>query len=228
MSTNFDRLKFVDERFKCLVYGFTNELNKDSNMSIKEIANLCILYYYEMERFIRCSKDIEIIDGDQAGTQNIVNVVNAVTSWRSAYGEMIIDSIKYPNAVYQWTFKINMNSVSIGIVSVQDDIENDNSVEGYLGWHNKFYALGNDGDLESSSQGYPQDTIYKERSTVGDIITMIYNAKNKTLSFIKNETPVKIACKDVDIATKYRLAISTWCRGQDETIELTDFKISFV
>ena len=176
-----------------------------------------------MERFSRCSKDIKILDSDdQIGSQNIVKVVNTKKCWRSACGEMIVDSIKYPNVAYQWTLKINMRSVSIGIASIDDDIDNYD----YLSWHDRYYGLAYDGLLEAYDT--PSDTIYPIHNTFGDIIKMIYDTKNNTLSFSKNQTPIKIACEDVDISAKYRLVISTYCYPEDETIELTDFEISFV
>ena len=225
MSTNFERLKFIDDAIKCVVFGYINQSTKSLHVLIPiEIGNLCILYYHQAERFTKCGQDL-LVSSSNSGDANMVKVVNVDTEldgrWQTAYGEIIIDGKNNPNMEYKWTFLLNASdNPSIDIVH---DLKYDAS-EDYLDAHTDFYILSYDGTLETHKVIDYDGDLYPNNFKTGDVVTMIFNLKQKTLSFQKNKGEIKLGYKDIDMELQYRMAISIYTDTLNEYVELTNFE----
>ena len=94
----------MDNKTHCLIFGYVNELTEKDSLAPVEIANICILYYYQMERFYKSGDPIKIISSDDTIAGNNIAKIIKQAGWISVYGDIVIDATKYPNTIYEWTF----------------------------------------------------------------------------------------------------------------------------
>ena len=121
MSTDFSRLKCIEDSTKLLGHGFLRKMNVTDYPTPKEIVYLCILYFYHLEQFGEHGEDIELSSTDETIGINNVATASTISShfspMRSIYGEYEIDCNQQASGTFEWMFKINSQQLSIGILS---------------------------------------------------------------------------------------------------------------
>eukprot|EP01083_Nonionella_stella_P150705 480500_1 len=237
MSHHLDRLNLVDDKTKLLAFGYIHELDYiQQNWIPDDIINICTLYLYCPDQFLTCGHAISISSGDSIFGGNNRAVVTGADRWNSVYGEYNVDCDKQHNNIYEWTFEIEAEGVSIGI---------DSSFCACLDYYcfglqndsNLYYALGNDGILEyEHSQGSWHETNLNDRHEFckpishGDTVKMIFNIAQRTLSFHRNNEDLGIAYDSVETTHHvYKMAIAIDCQHGDDLqqyVELTKFVIT--
>ena len=134
VTLDHPNIQYVDQYYKNIVFGFMHKLltklekENDFNNIIPEIVYaLILLFYYEREYFTQYGQHMEITSSD-IGKQKL-DIVSfnpnkvadhnyAFAGWNSpravdsdhntAYGNIWIDTKKFPNVLYQWILSINM------------------------------------------------------------------------------------------------------------------------
>ena len=166
----------------------------------------------------------------------ITNINNdGLGIWGNAFGQVDIDCIKYPQTMYKWLFKLNTTEVTIGIIDkiyIDKSCENNKycfSIFPKNDYGDKtFYALGNGGHLESHNIDISQAMMtsinnrYGIYTKFGDILSMIFDTKRRTLRYLHNEKDLGIAFNDIDVTKIYRMAVSVYL--QSSSVQLMDFR----
>ena len=221
MSTDtlsLEKVKTIDQRTKDTVFGFIKQSQTllPSNESyyniVPLICHIILLFYCKLEIFT-------VYDKDEFEYNEYENILTKKRNKRcTAYGNIDI----YGNNlfIYEWTFKI-LNSggdIYIGIDSSYKGCINSRFTSGYN--INKHYAYG--------AEGYKYDFI-DNRDKYGyvfknnDIIKMILNIKQKTISFYHHKD-IGIAFENIDFTEnkKYNMAVSMY--GKHDSVQLLDFQ----
>ena len=205
--------KKADEKTKFLVFGYIKLIQKkfesESISTIPtEIIYLCILFLFEVACFEIPGDEINI---SQDGLK-ITKDPSATSEWEStsyAQPEILSTSKK----IITWKIKIgeceSNDNICIGIASTID-------------CQNKDYSYHTEGFYYTVSSGGVPFKCAKDRTAVrnykyrcrdasyksGDIVTMILNLQQATLSLGSSEKP-KVAFKNIKIDSNvsYRLAV---------------------
>ena len=207
MERLLQNVRDIDQRTKDLVFGYARMFNTDSIIPM-EICYICLLFYYCIpEYFVQCGKEMEIISSDENNGKinDIAQIKNKEDrwSWIPIQGNMIINPAKNPNAIIQWTVKINIKFSMIGI-------------------HSSYSLHNNDPDYHWYGASNYDDQFRK-----GDIIKMELNVPKRQLIYYKNDKLSKVAFDNIKLNKKYHLAITahTVSALVKDNVELIDFDI---
>ena len=175
------------------------------------------------------------------GKKNIVTMLSPGRwdpPYNTTYGNIIIDTRKFPNCIYKWMLSINFNipnnnaecfvgiHSSSGIYDINYNaysmiLAEDNSI--YYAWHIKMGTapripvITNDDCNEYQDKydkGFMQGKIYN--------IDMILNTKTKSMEFIDNGTKLGAAFTNMFIGLQSRLAIAI---NKNVSVQILDFKM---
>ena len=152
------------------------------------------------EKFLKtnCDKAITIDKG---------NHIHTSTGFFVAYGNVVIDPQKYPNAMYKWTMEVVKVSgnIIIGITSSPWKVESDASLytnhDIFFQAQDLSYGYIRAGGIYASgfrSKGAPS-------YNPGDIITVIVDTRDASISFYKNGKYV--GNEKINTEFEYKLAI---------------------
>ena len=117
-------LKEIDQASKDTVYGYIRIFNTETIIPM-EICYLCLLFYYFIpEQFLKYGDNIDVSSSDASNgkSNDIANLdMRDSNEWVYAilYGNMIINPIKNPNAIIEWTIKNEIASFVVGIHSTR-------------------------------------------------------------------------------------------------------------
>ena len=230
MALKTERLKFVDSQTNLLVTGYTKSFNdlKNEHIFPTDIINMIILFLFEIEKFIKSGKEIEIIDGGTKAT-----IVDDNPGYTTVHGKLDIDCGKYTNAIYKWKFNVQADGTSIGIDSdTQRQYVDKYCFPAYASDKARyFYAMGDTGDLEYNCSDGPwtvnKPKEYSDYIKKGDEIDMILDVSTKTMIFYKNGKNLGVAYDDIDADKIYHMAICLGSNEPDEFIEIVDFDVVF-
>ena len=222
MSFDLNKIKFVDDNSRYLVFGYfrryQNELNQSQSSNpfciIPElISYTCLLFYYLSEFFDKFdSEQIEVSDDKMTITKKGTNA----DYWNNTtYGNTWINSMD--DLKVAWKMKINHNELNICIgISPQDTCSD------YWSQCKQCYSYGISGTASICSE----ITNFEGKSPkadTGDVVQLILDLTKASLYIkVNNTEPFLIAdevIKGKDV--KYKLAITLSSIG--ESISILDF-----
>ena len=194
--------------------------------NIPELVNhICINFYNNSEYFTKYNENnVELNDDTTIYMKN--------DNFASCYGSLNIMVDTYSK--YIWKFKMLefQGLIAIGIDSSnkahvdRDFYDCDNANPYYA---NEIYANGM-GILYShdASNSYSNRYAFTRIDTIGSLITMELNVKNRTLNYFINDIAQGNAFKNIyfDENTVYNMAV--YGGGKNNTIQLTDFSHLFI
>ena len=201
-SFQFKKLKGVDTKTKCLIYGYNRVIEKtlshcDLFQNVPILINsLCVLFYAIPEYFNIAGSNCEISDD-----QKTINHSGCDDYENTSYGLMQISSTE--NIECEWTFKISRRPKEKSISQIDDR------------WG---ISIG----ISSNDESDVDFAAYGKNYGDGDVIQMILKMKKKEIDFFKNGRYQGVAFKNIATGKKinYRLAISM---DNDLSITMTDF-----
>ena len=235
MACQLKKLKEIDKRTKHLISGYNKIITKNlSNHNLflhipLMIHSLCILYYYETDRFEIAGKYAEI-------SNNGKSVTATASDYESTtYGYIKISSLN-SNVKCRWSIFIdngrnkNGSMISIGISS------NDECDKDYTAWRMdtpeklqsySHYAYNGWAGYTTSIRGVGNGTE-AESFFKGDTIDIILDLKHRKVTFYKNGVDQNNAFTDIDVGDDivYRLAVSMGSR--DNKVTLVKFKKEYI
>ena len=226
MSTLLKKLRFVDETYATITFGYIRKMESEllsTQFQIPlEIKTLCLLYGIEYEQFdkYKHSKHLQISSSDDHKQNNVVQQIYD-GCWYSVYGRAIIDPVEYPLAIYEWIFKFTRQdgkvgtSPSIGIISITKDDKYPldaycfNNIISNIANKYTFYAWQT-GWANTRSTQKIQDAGYGRYAGLDrpEMIKMQLDINKRTLRFYRSDQDLGIAFTNIDMNKKYRLAIS--------------------
>ena len=214
----FETIKFIDTDTKYIVTGFIRkvQLSFTSNTiyhTIPEVvANLCLLYYYNKVkldydpfRMYYNEKENTIVNHNETST---------------AYGNNVI-----PNddqSIHEWKFEILKYKLSdylaFGLIEATDKIYYNGGFYNYGSTLIKRYAYKTSGLIRNHGRFFK----LAPESETGDIITMTFDGKNKSLSFQVNKDQ-RLRSVDVEkVIMDINMPISL--ANKQDTIRLLSYK----
>eukprot|EP01083_Nonionella_stella_P215790 776312_1 len=223
MSLNSTNIQYVDAYYKYIVSGFIHHLEKTNSVHciIPDIVfGITLLFYYDNEFFMKCGKDMDITSTDVAKQKhNVVTLRNNYHSGirygphsNTAYGNIIINTHKFPNSIYKWVLSVNMSihiestaiSCLIGIHSSSGVFDTEyNAYSRFMAEKNSIYfarevTVGARSDrdklIRNDDQYIKTSVLYQNNVTKGiHQIEMILNTKDKTLQYIDNGVDLRVA-----------------------------------
>ena len=155
------------------------------------------------EAFLKknCGPGIEIIEND---------INYAEGDWNMGYGDVIIDPVKYPNAIYKWEFQLGNKggfNTRLGIASIWKEMtspvffEKDTPSYAHCCQNSIF-----DGNGYSYISGQDSDYFkHVEKHQYDDVILIIIQVSEKKISFYKNN--IFMWKCTIDTTVKYKSAI---------------------
>ena len=223
------KLKTVDDATVNLVYGYIRRSQAlfEDKIIPDEITNICIIYYFVPEFFVKCGKYMKILK------KHVSNDLISSTSsgdWSTAYGNQIINMNETPNMTYQWTIKTTNKWLIMGLEST--DFKNLNvdltNTDGHLYKNTnkqcKHYGWYTMSRLCSSYELGRKNTVYDTISPTNKEIMMELNCKSKSLKYVVDGKDHGIAFSNIDSTQNYRFAISMWDNG---SLQLLNFQQKF-
>ena len=204
--------KIRDEK---IVYGFvrTNFINIHNHIP-KEIINLCLLFYHIVIReiFKHYNPDVYQLSSDALTLTNCRIGFN----YSTCYGSQCIPSLD-DHSIYLWKFEIlNRSSwIAIGIDETKYLRKKKGQFNEKIG-DSKYYALWNDGDTNRWDNA---SIIRAEENApefdANDVVSMILDLSNRTLSYQKNDDEKYIAFTDITVGDEiiYCMGIYIWNNG---------------
>ena len=216
--------KAADHDTDCLISGFIREMQQTfpTNVTfyiIPELINCtCMRFYYMPEKFIKCSRNMEIKEDG-----NYVELKNGDYDYRSVYGKLNIDAKS--DCIYNWEFKIGKEAYGyyIGITSAKTmDTEIrfvDTEEDDYYAYSNggyKYDLPNRDKDGYGTSSGFSNDNH----------VIMELNVALKVLTFrVIGKDTVTFKNINFDGGKEYRIAISMYY--SNASIELLQFSTKY-
>ena len=192
----WNNLKYIDNKYKSLVFGFVRrsetELLKvhdnDIFYTVPELITItCLLFYNIGDIFGKVSKDLV-----QSGVQN--NTITGLKGipWRSAFGNIWIDSMS--KDILSWNIKFNKLGsiflIAIGLISnkhhqdAERDFDSGPSCRVYL---NGATQWSRDDQIFKGIKSVLKYGSFENKFATGDTMTIVLNMENATLSYYKNE-----------------------------------------
>ena len=214
------RSKKADDKIQHL--AFDMRLAQNSHESLNsipiDIIYLCILFLYEIEYFaiigsrINLSTDRLTITKDKYAMENWLN---------TSYGK--IDILSTSESIATWKIKVgkfnHMGNICMGITSTTNCTDKDftEDKEGHL------YAVSDAGTIFQSYIGPQWNDALKYGSN--DIVTIILNLKDATLSYAINEKEAVVGWSNIKIDNNvsYRFAVSM--RFPLDSVSIDDFAL---
>ena len=245
MSAAFEKVNFEDPKIYMLVAGYCRESEQLLSTSMidtitNDIVYICLLYIQPLEQFIHATEPNSIkssnanykragkCDMIQPPVQNGDGLVNG-------YGEIWINCPKNKKLIYEWTFVYDVDTMSIGIDSYDSYSYESCFNQFYNGY--KFYAWDCcQGGLSSykcnntisENKKYEYDATQIWDNGFRGVVKMIFNIKDKTIRYIKNNIDFGIAFKNIDTSLKYRMAVSILTDPHRiSTVTLSDFNVRY-
>ena len=239
LPDNFDKVGLNDNQLRALIEGYLCreiQISQDNTKRLStDIVTICLLYTLPYDKFIHCACGRSIIKSSHNMSNNVIEYVDDHPNWDNVYGKLWINCRKYPNLIYEWTFKCDARGYTFGIDSYKqfiDDLFVFNYSEGIN--PSKFYSRTSNRILlsrpEDQTFAHKEAFKYTDVCCRGDIVKMIFNVKNKTLKFIFNNNDVGIAYENVDTSLNYRMVTAIHGQRHKEPglITLSDFNIKNV
>ena len=187
-------LKTVDNRSKDSVFGYIRQSRDESkDAAIPTMIQYCCLkYYFINEYFSKCCIDLRISNNGR-----VVKSTDSGCQYRehSAFGNIIVNPSSKCITEYKWTVKL-LELTGGGYFGLNPlncpDAANS-------------YGLGLS---RGSVWGNRICQSYSTGSVKNDIISMVLNVKNKTLSFHRNGKDLGNINCEIDMNRKYRMSVT--------------------
>eukprot|EP01084_Bolivina_argentea_P187040 322270_1 len=212
LFVNFKQLKQISQRTQDIVFGYIREIQKDHSFqqAPELIGFVCLAYYYLSEYFDTIGANAEI---DEEKT----TITNTHKQYRyaSAYGRIKILSTE--TGIHKWKFKINGSKEYMSIGIEEDGFKNLN--QGVHFRKGISYALMCTGG--TTKNGKLNSSYLPNGYKKGDIVEIILNLSNKTISFIVNDQHNgEPAYKNIlqRESLSYRMIVCTFDKGDGATL----------
>eukprot|EP01084_Bolivina_argentea_P223726 378482_1 len=236
MSLN---LIHIDEKTKCLVYGYIRNQQKDLSLdhnnnpfyTIPELVIYkCVLYYYITDYF-----EIGGITGTIYSVKNYNDTISHCTNRHcNFYGYVSIVSTS--KAIHRWKFKINeqhtINNICIGIEEYkQNDKEHNNrklEKDYYFCLTDETINYGYHDNAGVYSKG--KRKIYGTTYGEGTVIEMKLDLHKTTLSFTQNNNDFGVAYDNIQQqeGLVYKMAVLIAYSSQKrQTVTLLSYNCSY-
>ena len=163
----FTMIKSIDEATKDLIYGYIRKISR-SNIIPSLIHYVCLIYYYEQEKWDKNLKSdcIEIID-------------DKIKHINGEYYCSALLSIIASSGIHCWKFKIvkydNINHIDIGIWKINSSQPSEILDTYFTTKHENGYAYVTTKGTLAMSDDYGDD--YGKKCVNGDIIQMYLDLK---------------------------------------------------
>eukprot|EP01084_Bolivina_argentea_P314136 544103_1 len=209
-----------------LLFGYIREIEKiiritDSQFFVipDSIIYLCLLHYYSNETFKHCNTKVIKITENRATMMNTAyGGKSANMRWSTCYGSIKIPSFR--KVIYCWRFRIvkKTSNMGIGISETIYTRKNKCFMGGKLNSNGARYGYWHHGFKWDSETHYL--VKYYTAYGTGDIVEMILNMNNRTLSYAINDDVVNVAFYDIKTGEniEYCMAISTLYKGDSVSI----------
>lgn len=221
-----EKLALIDNQTKLLVLGYFRDFERGiqskggNRINIpEEIADLCQVFAYEPEQFMPGARGLDVYSEDHPFDMNNKLILKEPGRWASSNGEYLVHCNQERNMIYEWIIIAAADCVSIGIDSSRGSVKN-GYIFGSANDDGKYYAMGNDGVLEYqySQKAWNSDrqgngtgpslmTLSASGIQRGDVVKMIFDVRERTLSFCINENDLGVAYEDIEDAI-YNMAVS--------------------
>ena len=227
-STQFQRLKDVDEETELLISGYNREICRtlSSCHLFKNIGSrihsLCLLYHFYTEYFDVVGDDIARSEDKKMIIDRKSDIMKGYDN--TNYGFTTIHSLDI--GVFRWKLKIGDSSsdkITVGISSNNERNENFTAWRDDDTYHN-YSHYGYNGYLgyKTSTDGV---TKYGRHFKGGVVIDMELDLNQKQLTFYNNGVNQGIAFNiKTDLNINYRLAVSLG--DYKNTVTILDFTMS--
>eukprot|EP01083_Nonionella_stella_P011148 31693_1 len=217
MSLASPNIQYVDKYYKSIVSGFIHQLETTASV-----------------QFI-------IPDIVFAKQKNNVVTLRYGPHANTAYGNIIINTHKFPNCIYKWLLSVNMltyatnpTSCFIGIHSSSGVFDTEyNAYSRFMAEKNSIYfarevTVGAQSDrdklIRNDDQYIKTSVLYQNNVTKGiHQIEMILNTKDKTLQYIDNGVDLRVAFAQMYLQRQSRLTITISNPGC--SVQIMDFKM---
>ena len=222
------RVKDVDNKTKCTVFGYSREIEKKFGINLPVmIQYLFIVYYWVQERFAIHSDYLKIDNLNKnliKGGLTYISGMGWLNYW-TAYGADDVINIYDESIIkYQWKIRYKNDdgftkNMIFGIVSSDEE-----STEcRFTNSKYPFYSTDTNGLI--NGRYHPKSRTLKSN----DMLTLIFDVKTMSLSCIASDCHDNeqswVIKKNIDMTQiKYKLAISM-CAYYTQQVELIDFTI---
>ena len=233
METFLKQIKFIEQKERDLVCGYTHEsqidFSKDNHyFIIPSLVIYTILYYfYDPEKFDESGAGLTLNED-----QTVVTQTGEDDLWTSVYGNRLIPADS--KCIYEWKFKIFQKTYPffvdqdsycciLGIHSFEKAkkiLDNDFS-ENY---EHKDYAKSNFWAISNLKDKFSNDIYavsYGSKWKNDDIITMLLDTINEKLSFYVNDEDFGVAFEDMILHKETYMAVAIGVQGF--SVELISF-----
>ena len=140
-------------------------------------------------------------------TKNIITKSLMQRNWNTAYGNIWIDPNEKSVSEYRWDIKLYRKHfvdfyINIGIDASDKKFTDKNFGFGFTDTDSMYYSYRTDGYIESGNRnGSLLSTVtiaqWGQQCERKDIVTMILNVKNGTLTFCRNNQDMGIAHNNI-------------------------------
>ena len=130
-----------------------------------------------------------------------------------SYTNIWIESMS--NKMVKWKIKMNKCEHIICRIVSNDDF--------YHTLPN--YGFSTDGQTYTNGEWTMRDMMYKSKLKQRDILTVILNTKDGSISTMRNDNDLQVVCEGIERSRdiKYKLCFQL---GQDDSVTLVDFEIT--
>ena len=227
MALRLKELKKINDTHKFTVFGYAKRVQKESSLTIPLMINyLCLAYYFHGEYFEKCGNNLEISNGAVTLTK-----IGKSRNWRdTAYGKIWIKSNM--KQVASWKFRIDkipdydefLADLYIYFVSHATRMNDDCAAFA----DRPFYGFDNKGASDASGiAGVEPKCDGIPEFNQGDIIIISLDTSQAIIQVKIRDEDAQIIYRNIYIndQIQYKIAVQLW--GQNTSITLLDFCLSF-
>ena len=234
METFLKSIKLIRQKEQYKVSGYVREAQKefpdDNYFIIPPLVIYTILYYFH---------EFEGFHPDNHGEGTTVNDTNDIITlesdtWQSAYGKMIINATDNP-CIYEWKMIITCIELEgaghllIGIHSFEncDKILDNDFTEKYLHTNksSRAWAMCDNGKKYSRDMGEYGIDYGDKLWEDGDILKMILNTNDNSLSFGRNDTDYGVAFANIALYEQTYMVVAFG--NVDISVQLLSFTCKY-
>ena len=219
IQSYLEDIKLIHQYTKDTVNGYIKNLQKllANNNPYHNIPSLVIywcLLFYGQESF-----DPNNIDYQNELCDNNTLITRGDNGYDSAFMLKIVDT-----GIHKWRFKIikmhpSKYSLIVGVwktkypIKKSSEIIDPDGAGKFYGWYINENSLTR-GDIDDYNE-------YGSASNEGDTITMILDLDQFTLSYMRNDTELGVAVRDIE-ETSYKVGVSIY--KQDDSIQFIEYE----
>ena len=206
-----EAIERMDDNTKNVIFGYIHSLEKKYKEIIvpQLIIYICAAFYYIMDEFDDKLVAKDVVFTDDNACIHSEGVLGG--GWRTVYGKCICKD----NEIYNWKIKFvdvdlsktnNTWKTIFGIIKNDDELMKSKLQTFFIGDKDSYGFVGSQGmktQTPYTSEGIKYGEILQN---AGDIIEIVLDLNNYTLSYIMNGTDYGVAY-EVESNVEYRLAV---------------------